>query len=108
MTTAPSSGQLHFIQDQASATITVRVYGDQNYEPDETFFVDLSNPIGALIISGQERGTGTILNDDKAPTAASKATVGKSLSTTSNSPNGTCHGQVRHRPQLKSTHYSSS
>ena len=31
-------------------------------EPDETFFVNLSNPVGATILDGQ--GQGTIINDD--------------------------------------------
>ena len=31
-------------------------------EPDETFFVNLSNPVGATILDGQ--GHGTIINDD--------------------------------------------
>jgi hypothetical protein len=43
-------------------TINVVVLGDANQEPDESFFVNLANPSGALIESGQ--GTGTITNDD--------------------------------------------
>jgi hypothetical protein len=47
------------------------VFGDTDYEPDETFVVDLSNPIGATIAGGE--GKGTILNDDPAlPSATTR------------------------------------
>lgn len=45
-------------------TVTVDVSGDALVELDETFFLSLSNPIGAGIGDGQ--GVGTILNDDAA------------------------------------------
>lgn len=45
-----------------SATITIRVFGDFQIEPDEQFFVNLQNPNNATIANGQ--GTGTIINDD--------------------------------------------
>jgi hypothetical protein len=38
------------------------VKGDKTVEPDETFFVNLSNASGATIADGQ--GLGTIVNDD--------------------------------------------
>src|SRR5207237_7757539 len=40
----------------------VTINGDQRFEPDETFTVNLSNPVNATISRGT--GTGTILNDD--------------------------------------------
>src|ERR1044071_887389 len=41
-------------------------YGGENtYETDETFFINLSNPVNATIARGQ--GKGTILNDDPIP-----------------------------------------
>jgi hypothetical protein len=46
-------------------TVTVQVKGDTLNEPDETFFVTLSNPTNAAI--GRARGTGTIRNDDAPP-----------------------------------------
>jgi len=49
-----------------SRTINVTVNGDTVHEPDETFFVNLSNPINATITDLQ--GQGTITNDDPAPT----------------------------------------
>lgn len=42
------------------------VYGDRLVEPDETFFMDLSNPAGADIEDA--RGVVTILTDDRLPT----------------------------------------
>jgi hypothetical protein len=46
-------------------TINVTVNGDTAIEPDETFFVNLSNPSGGTIADGQ--GLGTITNDDFTP-----------------------------------------
>src|SRR5205085_12524332 len=48
------------------ADVTVMVIGDTIPEPNETFFVNLSNPTNATILSGT--GTGTIIDDDSAPT----------------------------------------
>jgi hypothetical protein len=45
-----------------SGTVTVRVFGDFQIEPDEQFVVDLQFPNNATIAVGQ--GTGTIVNDD--------------------------------------------
>src|SRR5882724_11346428 len=47
-----------------TTTFDVTVNGDTVVEPDETFFVNLSNPSGATI--GDGRGVGTIQNDDTA------------------------------------------
>ena len=65
--TAPSdylakSGTLTFQPGQTSKVITVSVKGDTEVEDDETFFVNLSNPMHGTIADGQ--GLGTILNDD--------------------------------------------
>ena len=46
----------------SSATFTVTVNGDATVEPDETFFVNVSNVSGAAVGDGQ--GLGTIANDD--------------------------------------------
>src|SRR5207245_3154175 len=61
-----ANGTLTFNPGDTSKTITVTVNGDTKFEPDETFFVNLSNPINATIADGQ--GQGTILNDDAQPT----------------------------------------
>jgi hypothetical protein len=53
---------------ESSATVTVDVNGDVTNESDETFTVDLSNPTNAALGDGQ--GTGTITNDDTAPTVS--------------------------------------
>jgi uncharacterized delta-60 repeat protein len=55
-------GGILFGPNQASAVISVPINGDTLYEPDETFFVNLSNPTNAVIVKAQ--GVGTILNDD--------------------------------------------
>jgi hypothetical protein len=43
-------------------TFTVQVIGDTTFEPNETFFVNITNVVGANVGDGQ--GTGTINNDD--------------------------------------------
>jgi hypothetical protein len=50
----------------SSTTVSVTVNGDTTDEPNETFFVNLSNASGATIADGQ--GLGTIQNDDSPPT----------------------------------------
>lgn len=57
-----NSGTLTFNPGDLTKTITVLVNGDQKFEPDETFFVNLTNPINATI--GDNQGLGTITNDD--------------------------------------------
>ena len=65
--TAPSdyqsrSGLLSFAPGETSKTITILVNGDLDFEPDETFTLNLTNGLNAAIDNGI--GTGTILNDD--------------------------------------------
>lgn len=60
-----NGGTVTFNAGETSKTVTVIVYGDTKYEPNETFFVNLSNPTNAFITDGQ--GVGTIVNDDAAP-----------------------------------------
>ena len=54
-------------------TVTVDVNGDTDLEPDETFFVDLSNCIGCNIVDSQ--GIGTITNDDVSTLACGQGTI---------------------------------
>ena len=61
---APAAGTLSFTSG-ATQTIAVAVMGDTLDEPNETFFVLLSNPEGASIARGV--GQGTILDDDGRP-----------------------------------------
>jgi uncharacterized protein len=49
-------------ETQTSATFTVQVNGDAANEPDETFFVNVSNVNGAT--PGDVQGLGTVVNDD--------------------------------------------
>ena len=57
--------ELVFARGEASKTVTVNVNGDTAVEDDETFVVTLFEVKGATIADGA--GTGTILNDDLAP-----------------------------------------
>ena len=55
-------GTLQFSPGQTSQTIIVPIVGDTTPELDETFFVNLRNPVGAaLTLSG---ASGTIINND--------------------------------------------
>jgi Calx-beta domain len=58
----PAAGTLTFAPGQTSATITVVVVGDTAVEPDEQFFVNLTNAVNAVITDAQ--AVGTIRNDD--------------------------------------------
>ncbi|HZS33338.1 MAG TPA: Calx-beta domain-containing protein [Methylomirabilota bacterium] len=63
-----TSNTLTFTPGQTTKQVTVNVQGDTAPEPDETFFVRLSNPVNAVI--GVDTGVGTILNDDAPPAAS--------------------------------------
>ncbi|MBK8284247.1 MAG: hypothetical protein IPK97_04875 [Ahniella sp.] len=55
---------LNFADGDTSETIPVTINGDMTVEPDETFTMTLSNPVGGTIADGS--GQGTITNDDAA------------------------------------------
>jgi hypothetical protein len=57
----PAAGTLTFAPGETVKTITVEVFGDTLKERDETFFVNLSDPVNAVLADGQ--GLGTILDD---------------------------------------------
>ncbi len=59
-----TAGTLSFAPGVRSRTIRVAVNGDEEAEPDETFFVRLSDPANAVLAA--DLGTGTILDDDEA------------------------------------------
>jgi hypothetical protein len=63
---APASGDLTFNPGETSKTLTVLVNGDKFHEPNETFFVNLTNPQNVGVTKGQ--GVGTINDDDSALT----------------------------------------
>lgn len=60
------TGVLTFAPGDVSETISITVVGDALDEPNETFTVTLSVPVGATLADAQ--GTGTILDDDGPPT----------------------------------------
>jgi chitinase len=61
-----ASGTLTIPAGQTSGSIAVSITGDKTYEPNETFTLTLSNPVGATIVT--TTAVGTIINDDKIPT----------------------------------------
>jgi hypothetical protein len=58
----PVSGTLTFAPGESSKSITVLVNGDRLAEPNETFFVNLSNPLNATIADGQ--GVCSLMDDE--------------------------------------------
>lgn len=63
------SGTLTFVPGESTKTVIVNLLGDSLNEADETFYLDLSAPSGAVIAAGGARATGTI-RDNQAPTLA--------------------------------------
>ncbi|MEI7782684.1 MAG: Calx-beta domain-containing protein, partial [Planctomycetota bacterium] len=57
-----TNGTLTFRIGQRTATIVIQVFSDTVIEPDETFQVELFNPVNATL--GISTAVGTILNDD--------------------------------------------
>jgi hypothetical protein len=57
-----TNGTLTFNPGETTKTIPVTINGDVSFEADETFTVNLSNPVNATISDNQ--GRGTIQNDD--------------------------------------------
>jgi uncharacterized repeat protein (TIGR01451 family) len=92
------SGVLTFTPGQTGQSVAVAVNGDAVFEPNETFFVNLSAPSNGIIIKAQ--GTGTITNDDVigsadlvltktgAATAAGNANVAYTITVMNNGVNG--------------------
>jgi immune inhibitor A len=66
------SGTASFAAGESVKTVAVLVIGDTAAEPDETFYVNLSNPVGGTLADGQ--GVGTIANDDP-PAAPTNLTL---------------------------------
>jgi hypothetical protein len=58
----PISGTLTFAPGETTMTITVVINPDKQKDADETFFVDLSGAVNALVLDDQ--GLGLILSDD--------------------------------------------
>lgn len=56
-------GVITFPEGETSKVLKVRIYGDTVKENDETFSIDLSNPVNAYL-NAKDSGTFTIRNDD--------------------------------------------
>jgi hypothetical protein len=61
-----SSGTLTFNPGESAKTIFIDVVDDSSFEGNETFFVNLTNPVGGVIADGQ--GMATIVDNDIPPT----------------------------------------
>ncbi len=70
-----ASGTLTFAPGVTTQPVSVTVNGDVKAEPNETLLVNLSVPTNATILDSQ--GTGTITNDDGAPTLSIDDVVGR-------------------------------
>jgi hypothetical protein len=70
-----ASGTHTILAGATTGTVNVAVNGDLAYESNETLSLLLSNPLGATIGDGSAQGT--ILNDEKAPTAVTVGVVRK-------------------------------
>ena len=60
-----TSGTLNNPAGAASGTVIVQIIDDALYEAEESFVLNLSNPINASIVDNQ--GIGTITDNDAAP-----------------------------------------
>lgn len=71
-------------EGEASTTFSVPVTGDTVFEPDETFFVNITGVTGAVAADG--RGQGTIENDDEGDPCTQPFTPIYSIQGTTNNP----------------------
>ena len=74
-----ATGQLTFNPGDSSKSVSVTINGDTLVEPDETFFVNLTNATGGATI-GDPQGQGTIQNDDTPSLVISQLYPGGGLS----------------------------
>jgi len=84
-----AGGTVTVAANSTTGTISMPVCGDLDVEPDETLTVTLGAPTNAVLGTGS--ATGTILNDDAAPTATPTltSTTPTLTSTASPTPTGT-------------------
>jgi hypothetical protein len=68
-----AAGTLTFAPGQTSQTVSVAVLGDTLSEPTETFAVNLTSPVNAVL--GTATGIGTILDNDAVTVSISDASV---------------------------------
>ena len=62
-----ASGTLNFADGESSLTFDINIINDSQYEGDEDFSVDLSNPQGGATLSAPQSAAVTILEDDAQP-----------------------------------------
>ena len=62
----PAAASLTFPPGERSRTVTVALKDDSVHESDETFFLQLQSPVNATVVT--DRATGTIRDNDAAPT----------------------------------------
>jgi len=72
-----ASGTLTFAPGEVSRPVPVTVFGDARFEPDETFSLNLSNPVNGAIVDAQ--GVATILNDDPTGPIVNDTTVNQGI-----------------------------
>ena len=87
-----SSGTLTFAPGQTTQTVRVQVNGETLNEPDETFFVNLSNPTNAETSDAQ--GEGTITNDDPLPDTTAPTVVSTFPRDGGSRPRSQCQGYL--------------
>lgn len=71
----PRTSLITFAPGHTTKTFNVTVRGDALFEPDETFFANLSNATGAVIAKDQV--VATIVNDDPVPTLSIRSEEGE-------------------------------
>lgn len=81
------TGTVSFAAGETTKTVSIGVRGDTAVEPNETFFVRLSSPVGATITDSS--GTGTIINDDGVTLRINDVSTSEGASGTSKSLNFT-------------------
>jgi hypothetical protein len=59
----PANGTVSFAPGVTTKTVTIQIVGNTVPEPNESFFVNLSNPSPNAYL-GNTQGVGTITNDD--------------------------------------------
>ena len=107
-----TSGTLNFANGTSTQTVSVTIRGDTTYEPNETFFVNLTGATnGGTILDGQ--GLGTIANDDTAPVGPHVVAAHDMAALGSTDPSGiayvpgqglfTSDSEVEESPFLRST-----
>jgi hypothetical protein len=79
----PLNQSITFSANSTSANVTLAVRGDTTVEPNETFFVNLGNPVGATIARGRTQIT--INTDDLPPSPQPSISIQDAIITEGNS-----------------------